>query len=160
MFIQSFFFACSGESLTKRLRLRSFSALLEQEIGYFDDVDNNTGALCTRLSSEASAVQGATGIRIGILLQNFSSLGAGIIISFVYSWQLTLLVLAFVPLMILGGFLETRLITGFAKNDRKDLENAGKISLSAIQNIRTVAQLTKEDYFDDQYSKLLDCPFR
>ena len=64
---------------------------------------------------------------MGILLQNFASLATGVIISFAYSWQLTLLVIAFIPLMIAGGFLETRLITGFAKNDKKSLENAGKV---------------------------------
>lgn len=72
-------------------------------------------------------MQGATGIRIGILLQNFASLGTGVIIGFVYSWQLTLLVIAFIPLIIIGGFLETRLITGFAKRDQKALEDAGKV---------------------------------
>lgn len=72
-------------------------------------------------------MQGATGIRIGILLQNFASLGTGVIIGSVYSWQLTLLVIAFIPLIIIGGFLETRLITGFAKRDQKALEDAGKV---------------------------------
>ncbi|CAF5176033.1 unnamed protein product, partial [Rotaria sp. Silwood1] len=47
MFIQSFLFACSGEALTKRLRSKTFRAILRQEIAYFDHPDNNTGALCT-----------------------------------------------------------------------------------------------------------------
>lgn len=88
---------------------------------------NTTGALCTRLSTEASAVQGATGIRLGILCQNLASLGCGIIISFAFSWQLTLLILAFVPLMIIGGFLESGLMTGFAKNDQETFEDASKV---------------------------------
>ena len=117
----------SGESLTKRLRSRAFDALLRQEVAYFDDPNNNTGALCTRLATEASAVQGASGIRIGTLLQNFASLGTGLIIGFVFSWQLTLLVIAFLPLIIVGAFLETRLITGFAQHDQKALEDAGQV---------------------------------
>ncbi|CAF4710929.1 unnamed protein product, partial [Rotaria magnacalcarata] len=46
MFLQGFLFACSGEALTKRLRSKAFSSLLRQEIAYFDDQSNNTGALC------------------------------------------------------------------------------------------------------------------
>ena len=32
--------------------------LLFQDMAYFDDPKNNTGALCTRLATDASAVQG------------------------------------------------------------------------------------------------------
>jgi len=53
-------FACSGEALTKRLRAKAFRAILRQEIAWFDDPDNNTGALCTRLSTEAAAIQGVS----------------------------------------------------------------------------------------------------
>jgi len=125
--IQSFLFACSGEALTERLRSKAFHALLRQEIAYFDNPKNNTGALCTRLATEASAVQGATGIRIGVTLQNLASLGTGIILGFVFSWQLTLLILAFVPFMVAGGFLQSRLMTGFASKDKETFEDAGKV---------------------------------
>ena len=130
MFIQAFFFACSGESLTKRLRTKAFDSLLRQDIAYFDDTENNTGALCTRLATEASAVQGASGVRLGMIFQNVVSLGTGVIISFIYSWQLTLLVLAFIPVMVAGGYFETLLITGFAQGDKKAMEGAGQVMLS------------------------------
>ncbi|CAF2524258.1 unnamed protein product, partial [Rotaria sp. Silwood2] len=160
MFLQGFLFACSGEALTKRLRSKTFHTILRQEIAYFDNPNNNTGALCTRLATEASAVQGATGVRIGLMLQNFSSLGAGIILGFVFSWQLTLLILAFVPFMVIGGFLQSRLMTGFASKDKKSFEDAGKVTVESIQNIRTVVQLTKEDYFYEQYCSFLEIPYR
>ncbi|CAF4892140.1 unnamed protein product [Rotaria sp. Silwood1] len=160
MFIQSFLFACSGEALTKRLRSKTFRTILRQEIAYFDNPDNNTGALCTRLATEASAVQGASGIRIGVMLQNIAALGTGILISFAFAWQLTLLVLAFVPFMIAGGFLQNYLMTGFASKDKKSMENAGKVTVESIQNIRTVVQLTKEDYFYEQYCLLLEIPYQ
>ncbi|CAF0852957.1 unnamed protein product [Adineta ricciae] len=160
MFLQSFLFATSGEELTQRLRSKIFRALLRQEVAYFDQTENSTGALCTRLATEASDVQGATGIRIGTMLQNFSNLGVGIILAFVYGWSLTLIMLAFVPFMIIAGFLQTYLMTGFANKDKKALETAGKIAVEAIANIRTVVQLTKEQHFDDEYCRLLDVPFR
>lgn len=52
------------------------------------------------------------------MLQNVSNLGVGLIIAFVYGWSLTLLILAFIPFMIIAGFLQTYLLTGFA--DRVD----------------------------------------
>jgi len=51
-------FAVAGEALTTRLREMAFTALLRQEIGYFDQPLHSTGALSARLASDASAVQG------------------------------------------------------------------------------------------------------
>jgi ABC-type multidrug transport system fused ATPase/permease subunit len=116
-----------GEALTKRLRSKIFRAILRQDIAYLDNPKNNTGALCTRLATEASSVQGATGIRIETTLQNLASLGTDIIISFVFSWQLTLLVLAFVLFIVMEGFLKSRLMTGFASEDKETFEDAGKV---------------------------------
>jgi hypothetical protein len=51
-------FGISGENLTRRLRSKGFKTMLSQEIGWFDEPDNNIGALTTRLAVEAAAVQG------------------------------------------------------------------------------------------------------
>lgn len=51
-------FICSGEALTKRLRDKAFQVILQQEITWFDRPDNSPSTLCTRLLSEAAAIQG------------------------------------------------------------------------------------------------------
>ncbi len=53
-------FTTAGEHLTLRMRKLAFEAMLKQEIGWFDDPMNSTGALCARLSSDASAIQGVS----------------------------------------------------------------------------------------------------
>lgn len=53
-------FGLSGENLTKRLRSMTFKAMLSQEITFFDSQENNVGILCTKLATEASAVQGVS----------------------------------------------------------------------------------------------------
>ena len=79
-------FSLSGGRLTQRLRMDSFAAVLSQEIGWFDRFnfflhfiefylifvqrfENSTGSVCARLSSDAAKVQGATGARVGTVLQ-------------------------------------------------------------------------------------------
>jgi ABC-type multidrug transport system fused ATPase/permease subunit len=120
-------FSCSGEALTKRLRSQTFRAILRQDIAYFDQTEHSTGALCTYLSTEASAVQGASGVRLGLMLQNVITIGAGIVIGFLFSWQLTLLIMAFLPLIIFGAFIQIRLMARFSKVDKERLEDAGKV---------------------------------
>ncbi|CAF1379240.1 unnamed protein product [Adineta ricciae] len=156
MFFQNYLFGYSGGALTKRLRLEIFSHILRQDVAYFDQSENNTGALCTRLSTEASAVQNATGVFLGIILQNFSSIGLSIVVSFIFSWQMTLIVLAFIPFIVIGGSLQSHLTGRFENKTKQIFEDAGKISMESIQNRRTVASLAVEDHISAKYFELID----
>ena len=96
-------------------------------MAYFDDYSNNTGALCTRLSTDAAAVHGATGARAGMVIMALSSLVTGITIGFIYSWKLTLLVVAIMPLIAIAGFSQLRILRWRASSGKKALEQAGKV---------------------------------
>ncbi len=122
----------SGENLTKRLRSECFKTMLKQDMEWFDKQENNVGSLTTRLAVEAAAVQGAIGPRIGNILMNVANLGVGIVIAFSSSWVISLLVIAFVPISILAGILETKVVTGFASKDKEVIEEAGKVSYFLI----------------------------
>ena len=52
--------------------------------------------------------------------------GVALGIAFAFGWQLTLLTLAFVPLLALGGFLEFSLLTGQEEVEKEAFEGAGK----------------------------------
>ncbi|KAM5157179.1 ATP-binding cassette sub-family B member 5-like [Mantella aurantiaca] len=159
-FLQGFMFGRSGEVLTMRLRRMAFKAMLRQDIAWFDDKKNNTGALTTRLSMDASQIQTATGSRLGLLAQNFGSMGLSIIISFIFGWEMSLLILGMTPILVVSGLLETRALTGFANRDKKELQNAGKIAIEAVDNIRTVVSLTRETTFENSYTESLQKPYR
>lgn len=57
MLVQNWMFGISGARLTLRMRRWTMEAMLRQEIGWFDDDRNSTGALTSRLSADAAAVQ-------------------------------------------------------------------------------------------------------
>jgi ABC transporter transmembrane region. len=50
----------AGVRLTARLRVAAFSAMLQQEMGWFDEETNSVGTLCTRLSGDAASVEGVS----------------------------------------------------------------------------------------------------
>lgn len=152
-------FGISGENLTRRLRSETFKKMLSQEIGWFDKQENNVGVLCTKLAVEASAVQGvrlfifithfiycfffklryfnlkATGVRIGFFLNVSGNLGLGIILSFVFGWAIALVIFAFIPLMIISGVVQTKMLSGFSSKDKEIFEEAGKVNFHFLKTL-------------------------
>lgn len=107
-FLQNLMFNTAGVKLTSRLRLLTFKAMINQEMGWFDDSKNTVGALCARLSGDCSCVQGATGSRIGSLLQAGSVVICGLGISFYFSWKMTLIASLSIPLVLFFIVMEAR----------------------------------------------------
>ncbi|XP_036400577.1 bile salt export pump-like isoform X2 [Megalops cyprinoides] len=158
--LQGYSFSKSGELLTRRLRHLGFQAMLGQEVGWFDDHRNSPGALTTRLATDASQVQGATGSQIGMIVNSLTNIGVALIISFYFSWKLSLVILCFLPFLALSGGFQAKMLTGFAKQDKQAMEAAGQISGEALNNIRTIAGLGKERSFVEMYEAQLEDPYK
>ncbi|XP_011362782.1 ATP-binding cassette sub-family B member 5 [Pteropus vampyrus] len=159
-FIQGLFYGKAGEILTMRLRHLAFKAMLYQDISWFDDKENSTGALTTILAIDIAQIQGATGSRLGVLTQNVTNMGLSVIISFIYGWEMTLLILSIAPVLALTGMIETASMTGFANKDKQELKHAGKIATEAVENIRTIVSLTREKTFEQKYEETLQAQHR
>ncbi|XP_077296429.1 multidrug resistance protein homolog 49-like [Arctopsyche grandis] len=153
IFTQIYVFSVSGAKLTSRLRSMSFEALLKQEMGWYDDTNNSIGALGVRLSSDCGAIQGATGSRIGSMIQAISTLAVGVVLSFFYSWKMTLVSLVTVPIILATVFLEARIMGNQGTKEKLAMESSTKIATEAISNIRTVISLCQEEGFIDRYIK-------
>lgn len=54
---QTFLFSKAGSSLTRRLRSMTFTAILSQECGWFDDKRHSVGVLSAHLSGDAANIQ-------------------------------------------------------------------------------------------------------
>ncbi|KFW86860.1 Bile salt export pump, partial [Manacus vitellinus] len=153
-FLQGYTFAKSGELLTRRLRKIGFQAMLGQDIGWFDDRKNSPGALTTRLATDASQVQGATGSQIGMIVNSFTNVGVAMIISFYFSWKLTLVILCFLPFLALSGAVQAKMLTGFASQDKKALEATGRVML-----FKRLIHICKK-MFINNFEKHLNMPYR
>ncbi|XP_041979050.1 ATP-dependent translocase ABCB1 [Aricia agestis] len=150
-----FMYGIAGEYLTARLRKLMFEKILQQEIGFFDDKNNSTGALCARLSGEAAAVQGATGQRIGTVLQAIGTFAFALGVSLYYEWRLGLVALTFVPLMAAILYKQGRMVSAESFGAAKTMESSSKVAVEAVANVRTVASLGREETFCNEYGRLL-----
>ena len=124
---QGWMFGISGENLTKRLRRDTFEAMLSQEIGWYDRQENNTGALCARLSTDAGKVQGATGARVGTVLQGVFSVIIAIFIGVYYQWKLGLVATLFFPIMVYAVYVNQQIINGVDTVEAAAFEASAKV---------------------------------
>nr|XP_046482263.1 ATP-dependent translocase ABCB1-like [Neodiprion pinetum] len=159
-FIQIFLFDFAGERLTMRMRELAFGAMLKQEMAWFDDTNNGTGSLCAKLSGEAAAIQGATGQRIGVLIQSVSTITLGLTISMYYEWRLGLVGLAFMPFILATIYMQGIMMAHEALKYQKSLEDSTKIAVEAVTNIRTVAGLGREETFQLAYAEAMNPSFQ
>jgi len=131
-------FGVVGERMTTRLRTELFEAFLRQEIGYFDLKENSVGALTSKLATDAAVVKASVTDRLGLIVMNAVTMVVGLTIAFIYGWQLSLVLLALLPLIVIGGAMQLLVLGGLAKEDDKALADAGQVLSESIQGIRTV----------------------
>ncbi|XP_010491749.1 PREDICTED: ABC transporter B family member 10 [Camelina sativa] len=148
-------FGIMGERLTLRVRQKMFSAILRNEIGWFDKVDNTSSMLASRLESDAALLKTIVVDRSTILLENLGLVVTSFIISFILNWRLTLVVLATYPLIISGHISEKLFMQGYGGNLSKAYLKANMLAGESISNIRTVAAFCAEEKVLDLYSKEL-----
>ncbi|KAJ1653093.1 hypothetical protein IWQ61_006717 [Dispira simplex] len=150
----------SGERLTKRVRLMSFRAIIYQDAAFFDDRANGTGILCSKLATESERVKNLSGKLIGTILNATSSLVVGVVIALIRGWQLTLVVLALLPVIIAGTALEMKAMAGFDSKIKKAYDQTAQSATETVTNLRTVAMLNREHTFINAFQASNDQPHR
>ncbi|CAK1546564.1 unnamed protein product [Leptosia nina] len=154
-FLQTWLFGLAGARLTNRLRVMMFSNYLQQEQGWFDEPSNSVGALCARLATDCAAVQGATGTRLGTMLQGISTMVLGVGLAMFYSWKMTLISLLSVPCVIGGICLEGWVNKKSEVKEQEALEEASRLATEAVLNVRTVHSLGVEQALLNKYEQAL-----
>lgn len=155
-FIQMYMFNYAGVKLTSRLRILTFNSMMRQEMSFFDDSKNAVGALCARLAGDCASVQGATGTRVGSMVQAGSVIFLGIGISLYYNWKITLVASISIPLVLFSTVMEGRLVQKSNLKEKLAMETATKMAVEAISNIRTVASLGQEPHILKRYANEID----
>ncbi|KAJ1561965.1 GTPase-activating protein, partial [Cladochytrium tenue] len=158
--IQNWMFGLANEYLTERVRAKLFSAILQQEIAFFDDSLHTTGSLTSNLSTDAQKVQGAAGVTLGTVLQMTATLVGGLIVGFIYGWQLALLGMVLIPILIIAGFMRMRILRYFNEKAKLSYEKSAQVACESVAAIRTVQSLTTEGKVHEGYLKLLEEPLR
>jgi ATP-binding cassette subfamily B (MDR/TAP) protein 1 len=142
--VEYFLFGVAGGKLIERIRALSFRSIVHQEVSWFDDPKNSSGALGAKLSVDALNVRRLVGDNLALLTQVISTLITGFVIAFVADWKLTLIILCVMPLSGAQGYAQVKFLKGFSQDAKMLYEDASQVATDAISSIRTVASFCAE----------------
>ncbi|KAG0084917.1 Multidrug resistance protein 1 [Podila epicladia] len=151
-------FEMVGEIMARRMRTKSFQAIMSQEMGFFDREENSTGALSSRLATDAYQMHELVSQIMKLAFQTIVTVGLGLGFAFAKSWSLTLVILGLIPLLAASQYFAIGTMTGFSAKTKKAYEQSGRVANEAIANIRTVVALAKESDFEQRYFNVTQEP--
>ena len=120
-------------------------------MGFFDKEENSTGALSSRLATDAYQMHDLVSQILKLSFQTLSTVCLGLGLAFSKSWRLTLVILALIPLLAASQYFAIGTLAGFSTKTKKAYEQSGRVANEAITNIRTVVALAKESKFESRY---------
>jgi ATP-binding cassette subfamily B (MDR/TAP) protein 1 len=150
-------FGMASERLSKRVRDGTFSALVRQEVSFFDK--RSVGSITSELQDDAARIHTFSGEPIRSFLVAMAAVLTGIVLAFAFMWPFALLALAGIPFMGFAASLRMKQMLGQdhgTGQDQDGLNSPGGILVETLLNIRTVSALTLEDRrFEDFEHALL-----
>ncbi|KAI9163712.1 ABC multidrug transporter MDR5 [Paramyrothecium foliicola] len=134
-----------------------FDNTLRQDMVFFDNPENGTGALVSRLSSEPTSLQELVSMNIALLLINIINILSSSILAIVTGWKLGLvLCLGALPVVVGAGYLRIRLEFKFDDDTVKLFATSSGMASESVMAIRTVSSLALERAVVEKYHNSLD----
>ncbi|KAG2383942.1 hypothetical protein LR48_Vigan393s000100 [Vigna angularis] len=143
--LQHYNFAYMGEYLTKRIRERMLSKILTFEVGWFDQDENSTGAVCSRLAKEANVVRSLVGDRMALVVQTISAVVIAFTMGLVIAWRLAIVMIAVQPIIIACFYTRRVLLKSMSSKAIKAQDESSKIAAEAVSNLRTITAFSSQE---------------
>lgn len=149
-FASTALFGIASENMAMSFRCRAFRNILMQDAAYFDSPQHTPGKLITRLASDAPNVKAVIDARMLQVIYGITALLTNTIIGLMYCWQVALIGTAFSLMLgaaqiFLAGWAQKKNFS-LVKND-----DAGRLAIEIIENVRTIQLLTREEEFYKKY---------
>ncbi|CAI9092472.1 OLC1v1027712C1 [Oldenlandia corymbosa var. corymbosa] len=150
-FLQHFYFGIMGEKMTERVRRMMFSAMLRNEVGWFDEEENSADNLSMRLANDATFVRAAFSNRLSIFIQDSAAIIVAVLIGMLLQWRLALVALATLPVLMVSAVAQKLWLAGFSKGIQEMHRKASLVLEDAVRNIYTVVAFCAGNKVMDLY---------
>ncbi|XVF03975.1 hypothetical protein REPUB_Repub05bG0040400 [Reevesia pubescens] len=142
--LQHYNFSVMGEKLTKRVREMILAKLMTFEISWFDDEENTSAAICTRLATEANMVRSLVGDRMSLLVQAIFGSIFAYAVALKLSWKLSLVMIAVQPLVVGSFYSRSILMKSMAGKAQKAQKEGSQLASEAVVNHRTITAFSSQ----------------
>jgi subfamily B ATP-binding cassette protein MsbA len=149
-FLRVWFLGLVGEGVVADLRTRLFSHLIGLSPAFF--LRRKTGEITSRLTSDVATVQSLVSNALAQFVNQAVTLVGGAAALLVINARLTLVMLAVVPAVIIGGAAFGRRLRGLSSDFQDRVADANADAEEAIANVRIVQSFTGEDVERERYA--------
>ncbi|GFR75693.1 ATP-binding cassette sub-family B member 8, mitochondrial [Elysia marginata] len=146
--------AVVGENMASRLRKQLFSALLQQDIEFFDS--HKTGQLVDRLTTDVQDFKSSFKMTVSQGLKASTQSIGSIISLFMVSPKLTLIMLGVIPVVIVVGTTLGSVLRQMSRDAQEEVSRSTAVADEALGNIRTVRAFAMENKEYELYEKQID----
>ncbi|KAK6256079.1 hypothetical protein SCA6_017384 [Theobroma cacao] len=157
---QHYNFAYMGEYLTKRIRERMLSKILTFEVGWYDQDENSSGAICSRLAKDANVVRSLVGDRMALIVQTISAVTIACTMGLVIAWRLALVMIAVQPIIIVCFYTRRVLLKSMSQKAIKAQDESSKLAAEAVSNLRTITAFSSQHRILKMLDKAQEGPRR
>ncbi|PHH78745.1 hypothetical protein CDD80_6296 [Ophiocordyceps camponoti-rufipedis] len=134
-----------AQTVMRFYRSEIFANTLRQHMSFFDEPDNTTGALVSRLASEPTSLQELLSVNMELLAINAINLISSTAVAIAFGWKLGLtLALGALPVLVCAGYVRIRLEYRFEADSASLFARGSGIAAEAAMAIRTVSSLALE----------------
>ncbi|XP_019193604.1 PREDICTED: putative multidrug resistance protein [Ipomoea nil] len=156
--LQHYSFAVMGEKLTKRVREKILEKLMTFEIGWFDQDENTSAAICARVSTEANMVRSLVGDRMSLLVQAIFAATFAYTLGLFLSWKLALVMMAAQPLLIGSFYARSVLMKSMSGKAQKAQREGSQLASEAVVNHRTITAFSSQKRIVGLFKATLEEP--
>lgn len=131
-----------GERVSADIRKRVFEQLVSLHPSYFEE--NRSGELMSRLTTDTTLLQSIIGSSFSMALRSTLMLIGGLIMLLVTNFKLSLIVVAFVPVVLLPMMIFGKKVRTLSRKSQDSIADISTYAGEIIQNIKVVQSYTRE----------------
>uniref|UniRef100_T1JCV2 ABC-type xenobiotic transporter n=1 Tax=Strigamia maritima TaxID=126957 RepID=T1JCV2_STRMM len=150
--------AIAEENLLFRIRRRILEAILQQEIGWFDEPAHNVGNLCTMVTIDAENIKKIPGAMLGTWFYSVVAITTLTSISYWLQWKLALAISSLSLTVFVCHYLRGKIDHGMLLNLMTPEDHANNLAIEAVRNFRTVVSLHIQEKMCTLYNDSLGQP--
>ncbi|KAK4381080.1 ABC transporter B family member 19 [Sesamum angolense] len=122
------------------------SAILRNELAWFEKPENSVGSLTSRVINETSTVKTIISDRMSVIVQCISSIVIATIVSIKVNWRMGLVAWAVMPCHFIGGLIQAKSAKGFSSGSSAAYSELVALASESASNIKTIASFCQEDH--------------